>query len=52
MRDPHNVQEDVLDGYVTLQRAEQDYGVVLRDDLSIDKEASKKLRQMLQKHDT
>jgi N-methylhydantoinase B len=52
MRDPHNVQEDVLDGYVTLQRAGQDYGVVLRDDLSIDKEASKKLRQMLQKHDT
>jgi N-methylhydantoinase B len=28
-RDPERVGDDVLDGYVTRERAERDYGVVL-----------------------
>jgi N-methylhydantoinase B len=28
-REPERVREDVLDGYVTRESAEQDYGVVL-----------------------
>jgi N-methylhydantoinase B len=30
-RDPREVLEDVIDGYVSLERAERDYGVVVRE---------------------
>ena len=39
-RDPELVREDVLDCYVTRVGAERDYGVVLRDDLTIDGQAT------------
>ncbi len=39
-RDPKLVREDVLDRYVTREGAERDYGVVLRDDLTIDEQAT------------
>ena len=42
------VREDVLDGYVTRQGAAYDYGVVLRDDLSLDEAATAKHRAALQ----
>jgi len=32
-RDPHLVREDVIDGYVTREGAERDYGVILKEDL-------------------
>ncbi|MCJ7532323.1 MAG: hydantoinase B/oxoprolinase family protein [Anaerolineales bacterium] len=48
-RDPHLVKEDVIDGYVTREGAECDYGIVLRDDLSIDEGATRKRRQAMQK---
>jgi N-methylhydantoinase B len=43
-RDPERVRGDVLDGYVTREAAERDFGVVLRDGLAIDVEATKRLR--------
>ena len=43
-RDPERLREDVLDGYVTRASAERDYGVVLRDDLSVDEDATRRLR--------
>jgi N-methylhydantoinase B len=39
------VVADVVDGYVTRQGAERDYGVVLRQDLSVDEEATQRLRR-------
>ena len=43
-RDPARVREDALDGYVTIEGARRDYGVVLRDDLSVDEAATQALR--------
>jgi len=43
-RDPESVREDVLDRYVSVEGAKRDYGVVLRDDLSVDTEATAALR--------
>jgi N-methylhydantoinase B len=43
-RDPGRVREDVLDGYVTRAGAKSDYGVVLRDDLTVDADATGRLR--------
>ena len=40
-RDPHLVREDVIDGYVTREAAERAYGVVLREDLSVDEESTR-----------
>ena len=48
-RDPHLVKEDVIDDYVTREGAERDYGIVLRDDLTIDEGATRKRRQAMQK---
>jgi N-methylhydantoinase B len=42
-RDPELVLGDVLDGYVSIRGAREDYGVVIRDD-RIDHEATEKLR--------
>ncbi len=45
-RDPERVRQDVLCGYVSLEAARQDYGVVLNpDDLAIDREATSRLRE-------
>jgi N-methylhydantoinase B len=47
--DPHEraaerVRQDVVRGYVSRQAARDDYGVALADDLSIDTEATARLR--------
>lgn len=45
-RDPEMVERDVLEGYVTLERAREDYGVVIDPNtLKVNWEATKKLRQ-------
>jgi N-methylhydantoinase B len=50
-RDPAAVREDVIDGYVTIERAARDYGVVVRavdpelDDYEIDGEATARMRE-------
>lgn len=45
-RDPGQVLEDMLDGFISLEKAHQDYGVVIQpDSLSIDWEATHQLRQ-------
>ncbi|MDB5650563.1 MAG: 5-oxoprolinase [Hyphomicrobiales bacterium] len=43
-RDHARVQRDVRMGYVTLEGARRDYGVVLRADMSIDEDATRSLR--------
>ena len=43
-RDPERVRRDVVDGYVTPEGAERDYGVVLRADLTVDEEATRRAR--------
>ncbi|HEX3973713.1 MAG TPA: hydantoinase B/oxoprolinase family protein [Stellaceae bacterium] len=44
-RDPERVRSDVIEGYVTLEHAKSDYGVVLNaKDFSIDQAATGKLR--------
>jgi N-methylhydantoinase B len=54
-RDPDAVREDVIDGYVSLYRAERDYGVVLKvidEDLleyEIDEDATQKARDVIRK---
>src|SRR3989337_4197439 len=45
-RDPELVLGDVLDGYVTLRGARDDYGVVINsENLSVDYEATESLRK-------
>jgi len=52
-RSPEAVLEDVIDGYVSIERAEKDYGVVIREidrDLDlyeIDTEATEKMREYI-----
>jgi len=43
-RDPERVRRDVRMGYVTLDGARRDYGVVIRADMTIDEEATRSLR--------
>lgn len=49
-RSIESVLEDVIDGYVSIERAEKDYGVVIReidadlDEYEVDEEATKKAR--------
>ena len=44
-RDPQKVREDVLNGYVSMEGAERDYGVILsRETLKVDWERTKALR--------
>jgi N-methylhydantoinase B len=43
-RDPDRVRADVIDGYVTEEAAERDYGVVFDSGLHVDQEATRKLR--------
>jgi len=47
-RDPNLVREDVIDGYVSVKGAKEDYGVVIDfQTFSIDFEATKSLRQKM-----
>ena len=43
-RDPTSVSDDVIDGYVTPEAAERDYGVVLREDMTVDDAATEARR--------
>jgi N-methylhydantoinase B/oxoprolinase/acetone carboxylase alpha subunit len=44
-RDPEGVRQDVMAGYVTLECAERDYGVVLTDELEIEVHATHRRRE-------
>jgi N-methylhydantoinase B len=47
-RDPENVREDVDNGFVSIEHAKQDYGVVIDPDtLKVDVDATTKLRSEL-----
>ena len=48
-RDPLRVRDDVLDGYVTVEGARRDYGVVLGANRSIDEDATRRIRLESQK---
>ncbi|QLG60352.1 hydantoinase B/oxoprolinase family protein [Halorarum salinum] len=43
-RTPEKVRTDVLDDFVTVERARETYGVALTDDLEVDEEATEELR--------
>jgi len=43
-RDPESVRQDVLNGYVSLSAAREQYGVVLNESLEIDLQATERLR--------
>lgn len=43
-RDPESVRQDVLNGYVSLRAAREEYGVVLNESLEIDLLETKRLR--------
>ena len=44
LRDPEQVLADVTDGLISIARAAEDYGVVIKDDLSIDDAATAERR--------
>lgn len=46
-RDPEAVRQDAIDGYVSVERAADAYGVVLTDSLEIDIAATKKRRESM-----
>jgi N-methylhydantoinase B len=49
-RDPDLVLRDVINGYVTFESIRDDYGVVInKDKMSVDQEATKKLRKELKR---
>jgi N-methylhydantoinase B len=44
-RDPEMVESDVIEGYVSLDKAEEDYGMVVDPKTTkVDREAARKLR--------
>ena len=44
-REPEKVLNDVVDGYITIEQAKDDYGVAIGEDtMKIDAEATKRLR--------
>ncbi len=45
LRDPEAVRQDVIDGYVSVQAASRDYGVILTDALEIDRGATERARR-------
>ena len=47
-RDTGRVVSDALDGYITRHGADKDYGVVLRDDLSLDEQATQRRREEME----
>jgi len=49
-REPEMVERDVMEGYVSLERAEEDYGVVINPETGkVDEEKTTKLRDILKK---
>jgi N-methylhydantoinase B len=49
-REPERVERDVMEGYVSLEKAREDYGVIIHPKtLTLDEEATKKLRDSLKK---
>ena len=44
-RPPETVLDDVLDGFVSIEKAHLDYGVIVTEDRDVDIAATKKLRQ-------
>jgi N-methylhydantoinase B len=47
-RDPEMVQEDVIQGYVSLEKAKEDYGVVIdTGTLMVDTAATEELRRSM-----
>jgi N-methylhydantoinase B len=49
-REPESVETDVVKGYVSLEKAREDYGVVIDPKtLTLDEEATQKLRESLGK---
>jgi N-methylhydantoinase B len=46
-RPAERVREDVIDGYVSREAAERDYGVVLSDELEINSESTSRLRKKI-----
>ena len=44
MRDPDSVLEDVLDGYVSRERARTDYGVIIGEDFELNTAATEEAR--------
>ena len=55
-RDPNLVLEDVIDEYVSIERAAEDYGVVIKEidrdtcSFEVDEEATKKKREYIREH--
>lgn len=49
-REPEMVERDVMEGYVSLERAKEDYGVVINPETrKVDEEKTRKLRDILKK---
>ena len=49
-REPERVEDDVIEGYVSLEKAREDYGVIINPKtLTLDEEATRKLRDTLRK---
>jgi N-methylhydantoinase B len=46
-RDPNTVSEDVEEGYVSRDQAVEYYGVVVRDDFSVDEQRTERLRHKI-----
>ncbi len=47
-REPEMLERDVIEGYVSLEKAKEDYGVVINPKtITVDKEATKRLRQQI-----
>ncbi|MDP4804385.1 MAG: hydantoinase B/oxoprolinase family protein [Candidatus Nanopelagicales bacterium] len=44
-RDPEAVKEDVLDRFITMDQASEDYGVVLTEELDVDQASTEKARR-------
>jgi N-methylhydantoinase B len=48
-RDPDHVRQDALAGFVTLEGAERDYGVILNEQLEVDSGATASCREEMRK---
>jgi N-methylhydantoinase B len=49
-REPERVESDVREGYVSLEKARSDYGVMINPKtLTLDEESTRKLRETLRK---
>jgi len=48
-RDVNKVLEDVLDGYIAIEQARKDYGVVITEDLKVDVEETARVRKSMEK---